>query len=246
MLTVTCFSMALASPAFAAVSAATSTVWRITVPELACVLSFAYLSGSFLVFWVAARTARSASAELGSPPSWAIRFLRSPLPLVPLCVAYLALLAASWSPDTLSLMMPGSLEEGLATGKPQFFPQLDGIMTLLSRRTTSASAWLHIACINFFAGRHAALKAVEKAMPVAHTLLLTLVTGPLGLCSHVVTQAVMGRRGGDARGPGFGGGKGGPGGYGRAYGYSYGYAYGYAYGGDGGDAWTPWVTMGKV
>jgi hypothetical protein len=34
--------------------------------------------------------------------------------------------------------------------KPQFFPQLDGIMELLSRRATTASAWLHIACINFF------------------------------------------------------------------------------------------------
>ena len=35
-----------------------------------------------------------------------------------------------------------SVAEGLATGKPQFFPSLDGVMTLLSRRVTAASALL--------------------------------------------------------------------------------------------------------
>jgi hypothetical protein len=32
----------------------------------------------------------------------------------PLCLAYVALLAASWTPDTLSIIMPGSLKEGLS------------------------------------------------------------------------------------------------------------------------------------
>ena len=126
--------------AHAAAAAATAAN---VVPEIAITLSLGYLVASFVAFWWGASHPRSAAAT----------FLRSPLPLVPLCVAYLALLCASWSPDTLSLMMPGSLAEGLATGQPQFFPRLDGIMTLLSRRVTAASAWLHIACINFFVGR---------------------------------------------------------------------------------------------
>ena len=140
-----------------------------------------YLVASFVAFWWGASHPRSAAAT----------FLRSPLPLVPLCVAYLALLCASWSPDTLSLMMPGSLAEGLATGQPQFFPRLDGIMTLLSRRVTAASAWLHIACINFFVGKVAATRAAELRIPVAHTLLLTSITGPIGLLSHWITQEVF-------------------------------------------------------
>ena len=41
------------------------------------------------------------------------RSVRSNLPLVLLAVAYGAVLLASWSTDTLHLMMPGSLEEGL-------------------------------------------------------------------------------------------------------------------------------------
>lgn len=41
------------------------------------------------------------------------RSVRSNLPLALLGVAYGAVLLASWSTDTLHLMMPGSLEEGL-------------------------------------------------------------------------------------------------------------------------------------
>lgn len=54
--------------------------------------------------------------------------IRSNLVFVPLGLAYLALLAQSWAPDTLSLMMPGSLGQAF-TGSfnPQFFPKLEGI-----------------------------------------------------------------------------------------------------------------------
>jgi len=166
--------------AVAHAAAATATAASV-VPEIAIALSLGYLVASFVAFWWGASHPRSAAAT----------FLRSPLPLVPLCVAYLALLCASWSPDTLSLMMPGSLAEGLATGQPQFFPRLDGIMTLLSRRVTAASAWLHIACINFFVGKVAATRAAELRIPVAHTLLLTSITGPIGLLSHWITQEVF-------------------------------------------------------
>eukprot|EP00193_Tetraselmis_chui_P001250 CAMPEP_0177754718 /NCGR_PEP_ID=MMETSP0491_2-20121128/2160_1 /TAXON_ID=63592 /ORGANISM="Tetraselmis chuii, Strain PLY429" /LENGTH=191 /DNA_ID=CAMNT_0019270123 /DNA_START=27 /DNA_END=599 /DNA_ORIENTATION=+ len=61
--------------------------------------------------------------------------------LMPVALIYLVLLAVSWQPDTLSLMMPGSVKEGLATGKPQFFPSLDGISQLFSRSITAASLW---------------------------------------------------------------------------------------------------------
>jgi hypothetical protein len=41
------------------------------------------------------------------------RSVRSHTPLVLLSLAYGVVLLASWAPDTLALMMPGSLEEGL-------------------------------------------------------------------------------------------------------------------------------------
>ena len=37
--------------------------------------------------------------------------------------------------------------------KPQFFPQLDGIMQLFQRPATAASLLLHIYAINLFLGR---------------------------------------------------------------------------------------------
>lgn len=41
------------------------------------------------------------------------RSVRSNVPLVLLAVAYGVVLLASWSSNTIHLMMPGSLEEGL-------------------------------------------------------------------------------------------------------------------------------------
>ena len=164
--------------AVAHAAAATATAASV-VPEIAIALSLGYLVASFVAFWWGASHPRSAAAT----------FLRSPLPLVPLCVAYLALLCASWSPDTLSLMMPGSLAEGLATGQPQFFPRLDGIMTLLSRRVTASSAWLQSRASTFSSVSRRESRRVANS--VAHTLLLTSITGPIGLLSHWITQEVF-------------------------------------------------------
>jgi hypothetical protein len=53
--------------------------------------------------------------QMAVAPSAAItqRSARSNTPLVGLALLYGVVLLASWSSDTLHLMMPGSLEEGL-------------------------------------------------------------------------------------------------------------------------------------
>jgi hypothetical protein len=53
--------------------------------------------------------------QMAVAPSAAItqRSARSNTPLVVLALLYGVVLLASWSADTLHLMMPGSLEEGL-------------------------------------------------------------------------------------------------------------------------------------
>ena len=120
----------------------------------------------------------------GRPSRAALTSLR---PFAPLAVLYVVLLALSWQPDTVSLMLPGSLEEGLRTGAPQFFPSLSGIMALLSRRATAASAWVHLLTINAFSGRHIYLDGLRRRLPVAHSLALSLLAGPLGLACHLLT-----------------------------------------------------------
>ena len=206
---------ATAAGAAAAVASSTAT----SVPEVACAVSLGYTAAAFVAYYLGARDpARFARCA---------RFTASPASLAPPCVAYLLLLVASWSPDTLSLMMPGSLEAGLRAGgfNPQFFPSLAGISELLSRRAVAASAWMHLACVNLFVARHAAMKAARGRWALAHTLALAFVFGPAGLCAHCITAA-FGRRGGGAAARGGG----------AAYGAGYGYAYGYAYGGGPADA----------
>lgn len=49
-------------------------------------------------------------------PFWrgVVRFLRHDTIFVPIAVAYAVLLLHSWQADTLSLILPGSLAEGLS------------------------------------------------------------------------------------------------------------------------------------
>ncbi|GFR40844.1 hypothetical protein Agub_g1492, partial [Astrephomene gubernaculifera] len=113
-------------------------------------------------------------------------------PFVPLALGYFVLLVLAWSPDTLSIMMPGSLKEGLSGGfKPQFFPRLEGISTLFSRPRVTASWVLHVLTINLFAGRWCLLQGLRERLPTGHSVLLCGLLGPMGLISHYVTKALF-------------------------------------------------------
>ncbi|KAF8064618.1 MHZ4 [Scenedesmus sp. PABB004] len=92
------------------------------------------------------------------------RSARSNAPLLGLAVLYGLVLTASWATDTLHLMMPGSLEEGLKAGfRPQFFPTLESVQALFGRPFTAASFLLHVAAINLIAARAAYLDACCSA-----------------------------------------------------------------------------------
>eukprot|EP01025_Chloroclados_australasicus_P056655 TRINITY_DN7040_c0_g1_i1.p1 TRINITY_DN7040_c0_g1~~TRINITY_DN7040_c0_g1_i1.p1 ORF type:complete len:242 (-),score=-0.51 TRINITY_DN7040_c0_g1_i1:354-1079(-) len=109
---------------------------------------------------------------------------------VPLIALYGYLLYRSWQPDTLQLMMPGSLQEGVSEGalKPQFFPTVASISTLLSRQTTAASLWLHILIGNLIIGRYIFLSGLRKGIVTFHSLLAAAVFGPFGLLLHFITS----------------------------------------------------------
>lgn len=125
------------------------------------------------------------------PAPWRRAVVANLWTYAPLAVLYLCLLCLSWQPDTLSLMLPGSLEEGMRTGAPQFFPQLACIIELLQRRVTAASAWAHLLAVNAFLGRHIYLDGARCRVGVAHSLLLSLFAGPAGLASHLATKALV-------------------------------------------------------
>ena len=142
------------------------------------------------------------SGMLLPPVAWRRRAVASLWTYAPLGALYLALLVLSWEPDTLSLMLPGSWEEGLRTGAPQFFPQLRCIMELLQRRITAASAWAHLLAINAFLGRYIYLDGWRSGVLTQHSLLLALFAGPLGLASHSFTKWAAARLQQDGEGKG--------------------------------------------
>jgi len=143
------------------------------------------------------------------PAAWRRRAVASLWTYAPLAALYLALLALSWEADTLSLMLPGSWEEGLRSGRPQFFPQLACVMELLQRRVTAASAWAHrapprrrcapppharpaaVLAVNAFLGRHVYLDGWRAGLATQHSLLLCLFAGPAGLACHLATKALV-------------------------------------------------------
>ena len=150
---------------------------HVGVNELAWALSTLY---ALFCFSICVRAKRGDAKSIDR--------IRNYSTLVPLAIFYGVLLIRSWSDDTLRLMMPGSLEEGLRTGEVQFIPKLSGISELLSEKAASASAWAHFMLVNLFVARHATLQSLTFDLPVAHTLALCLITGPLGLFSHVLTK----------------------------------------------------------
>lgn len=125
--------------------------------------------------------------------------------LLPLAATYAVLLAASWTPDTLATLMPGSLRAGLA-GRfaPQFFPRLAGVAALFARPPTSASLWVHLLAVNVFAARGELLASRHvggwakpgdppppPAAVTAVLIILIATTGPAGLAA---AAAVRGAR----------------------------------------------------
>ncbi|KAL0054143.1 hypothetical protein WJX82_004470 [Trebouxia sp. C0006] len=114
---------------------------------------------------------------------------------VPLSITYIALLIQSWTPETLQMIMPGSLRAGL-TGKfnPQFVPKLEGIQFLFSQTITAASLWVHLLSINLFAARTAYLQGLHDHFVSFHSVFLSMFFGPLGLLSHLITQAVCAKK----------------------------------------------------
>ena len=159
---------------------AQTSLFNLGVNELAWLLSTLY---ALFCFSICVRAKRGDEKAIAN--------IRNYSTLVPLAVFYGVLLIRSWSDNTLALMMPGSLEEGLRTGEVQFIPKLSGISELLSEKAASASAWAHFMLVNLFVARHATLQSLKFDLPVAHTLALCLVTGPLGLLSHVVTKWIV-------------------------------------------------------
>lgn len=99
------------------------------------------------------------------------RLLTGAQSLIPLAVLYGVLLLASWTPETLSTLLPGDFVEGTKAalqGKPrmQFLPNIEAVGKLLSAPIASVSAWAHLQFIAFFCARWIWLDGAEVTLLV--------------------------------------------------------------------------------
>ena len=168
--------------------AARAAAWG--VPQLGAALTTSYFVGAYGALLVG-----SAISPVGRVVSQALRRVGAMGAVVPLSLLYLAFLVPSWKPGTLQVLMPGSLEAGLQGGfRPQFFPQLSGIVALFSgSELTAGSFWVHILAGILFQAVQIFRDGRRRAVPTLHSLALGLAWGPAGLVSHFVTRAALGK-----------------------------------------------------
>lgn len=113
-------------------------------------------------------------------PRWqgTTRVMNSLLPLVPLAVLYAYLFATSVTPDSA---------ESFAN------PTLSDIARLFGDERVALTGWVHFLVMDLLAGRWIYLEGRRLGVWTIHSLILCLFAGPLGLLSHILTQAIQQR-----------------------------------------------------
>ena len=156
------------TPAIAAAAAAAATAPPPTwIPYLSLGAgTYCAALAALMAFAPDARATRALAGVPASTTTTASRTTRRPLAadlaLLPPALAYLALLVASWTPDTVAVLLPGSLAAGLAGGwAPQFFPRLSGVAALFARPRTAASLAVHLAAVGLLAARSAYVRGLD-------------------------------------------------------------------------------------
>jgi hypothetical protein len=113
-------------------------------------------------------------------PNWGVtrKILGSLLPLVPLAIAYIYLFAGSLDPESAQAFAN---------------PTLADLARLFADEKVTATGWTHFLVMDLFVGRWIYWEGQRSGVWTAHSLVLCLFAGPMGLLSHIVTQAVMQR-----------------------------------------------------
>ena len=98
------------------------------------------------------------------------------LPLIGLYIYYLA---ATFDPDLFATLAN---------------PNLSDIAAFFSIKGSAGAGWMHFLALDLFLGRWIYWQGQEKNIWTIHSLILSLFFGPIGLLSHIVTQALFGKQ----------------------------------------------------
>lgn len=97
------------------------------------------------------------------------------LPFLPLIALYIYFISGSLTAESLQTLSN---------------PQLDDIARFFSDEKAAATGWTHFLVMDLFVGRWIYWQGQETGIWTIHSLLLSLVAGPVGLLSHLVTKVI--------------------------------------------------------
>jgi Domain of unknown function (DUF4281) len=110
-------------------------------------------------------------------PKWDItrKVILSPLPFIALAGLYIYLLIIAITPESA---------QALAN------PKLADIARFFADESAAAVGWVHFLVMDLFVGRWIYLEGQRTGIFTAHSIVLCLFFGPIGLLSHLLTNAI--------------------------------------------------------
>ena len=119
-------------------------------------------------------------ALIALAPNWSVtrQVMNSYLPFLALACLYVYLFTLSLDPENV---------QSFAN------PTLSDLARLFSDQRVMAAGWVHFLIFDLFVGRWIYLEGQRTGVWTRHSLVLCLFAGPMGLLSHIVTQAITQR-----------------------------------------------------
>lgn len=74
-------------------------------------------------------------------------------------------------------------------------PQLADIAKFFGEEGAAGAGWMHFLAMDLFIGRWIYWQGQEKKIWTAHSLILCLFFGPVGLLSHIITETLFAKQG---------------------------------------------------
>jgi hypothetical protein len=112
-------------------------------------------------------------------PNWGVtrKVMESTIPFVVLALIYIFCFSTSVNPETAAALAN---------------PKLADIARFFSDENAAATGWTHFLLMDLFAGRWIYWEGQRTGVITAHSLILCLFAGPIGVLSHILTVAIRG------------------------------------------------------
>ncbi len=107
-------------------------------------------------------------------PKWGVtrKVISSFIPFVVLAALYIYLFVISITPENAAALSN---------------PKLADIASFFADESAAATGWIHFLVLDLFLGRYIYLEGQRTGVWTAHSLILCLFAGPMGLLSHILT-----------------------------------------------------------